>query len=173
MKTKKAKIITGITVLTLLTGSFGVYKVLNNVSNYEKKQSAIESRLEDEQESEEQTAYIGGIEFETGLTNKSYELDVINVMHKMTHQKVRSEDKWGAVPMTLEIINEVISVIESNNYDNKDDLLRIAKKWKDHDYEDIVQDHNYFWALQDGTIGEAYGILSATEEEEFIKNNFK
>ncbi|MDQ7864863.1 DUF6241 domain-containing protein [Peribacillus frigoritolerans] len=53
-------------------------------------------------ELEAKTAIYDGIEFETGLDEGSTETEVMDVMHKMTHQKVRSQDKWGAIPMSPE-----------------------------------------------------------------------
>ncbi len=103
----------------------------------------------------------------------STKIDVIVVMHKMTHQKVRAEEKKGAIPMLDGTIQQVYDVVTVNNFDNKNSLLRILEKWKNGNFGNIDEDHNYFWSLQDGEVGEAYGKLSPAEEAEFIKNNFR
>lgn len=177
-KFKKVTAITGIVAGVIVVGSFVLYKVSENVHEYEAKESGVPEnqydKLEEEKEkSEEQTAKIGGADSETGLTNDSGEYEVISVMHKMTHQKVISDDKWGAVQMTPSNIDEVIAVVEANDFENEDSLLNILKKWKREDFDAVVQGHNYFWELQNGTIGKAYGKLSEEEEAKFIENNFK
>lgn len=181
-KFKKIAGITGIVVGVIGVGSFTFYKVLENSHEYEKKEAALAGGMpehqydkikEDKEESEKQTAKVGGVASGTGLTNDSGEYEVISVMHKMTHQKVASDDKWGAVPMTSANIDKVINVVETNDFEYEDNILNILDKWKRGDFDAIVQDHNYFWGLQNGTIGKAYGIMSEKEEAKFIENNFK
>ncbi|MDM5357214.1 DUF6241 domain-containing protein [Peribacillus sp. ACCC06369] len=43
----------------------------------------------------------------------------------MTHQKVRSQDKWGAIPMSPKIIEEVYYII--NTSDCGSDLVNYQK----------------------------------------------
>ncbi|WP_411675014.1 DUF6241 domain-containing protein [Cytobacillus kochii] len=46
-------------------------------------------------------------------------------------------------------------------------------KWSKGDFSNVDNDHNYFWSLQNGTIGKATGILSPEEEEAFIEKYFE
>ena len=175
----------GITIGIIVLGSWGTYALLNNANEYEKEQAnanelpnPVETAKPDKpeegtkEEIAEQTAFIGGIKYDTGLTTDSYEGEVIEVMHKMTHQKVRSAEKWGAIPMSENTINQVIDVLSQGQFNNKDELLEIMNKWKNGNFTQIDLDHNYFWNLQGGTVGKAYGTLNPEEEAEFIKNNF-
>jgi Family of unknown function (DUF6241) len=167
---------------------------MENSNEYEKAQLAIEAREAKEQiereredekieaqreakakaaELEAKTAIYDGIEFETGLDDGSTETEVMDVMHKMTHQKVRSQDKWGAIPMSPKIIDEVYKIVDSSDFQHRDRLLAIAARWREFDFSTIVQDHNFFWADQEGTVGKAHGTLSRAEEVEFIEVNFK
>ena len=174
--------ITGIVLAIVIVGILGTYKIIDNVASYNNKQDQIDNgpsivskaapKQGTIQEIKEQTGKIGGVEFETGLNENSTEYEVIDVMHKMTHQKVRSEDKWGAIPMSEDTINQVYDIISKSNFEQADSLLAIIDKWKHNNFENVDLDHNFFWNLQDGTIGKAYGRLSSKEEEEFIKNNF-
>ncbi|MFT4415038.1 DUF6241 domain-containing protein [Fredinandcohnia humi] len=120
----------------------------------------------------EQTKKVSGVTYEIGIDESATEAEVIEVMHKMTHQKVKAEDKWGAIPMISDTIDAVSEIIESSNYPHKEDLLEIVKSWKHGDFKQIDEDHNYFWEYQDGTVGKAYGVLNKTEEKTFIVNNF-
>lgn len=121
----------------------------------------------------ENTKEIEGISYKITLTDQSSIDAVISTMHKMTHQKVLADEKWGAIPMTDDTIKQVDTIIANSHFDIKDDLLHILEKWKNGDFSTIDEDHNYFWKYAGGTIGEAYGILSPEEEATFIQNNFK
>ncbi|CAI9391520.1 DUF6241 domain-containing protein [Niallia sp. Sow4_A1] len=98
---------------------------------------------------------------------------VISTMHEMTHQKVRADQKWGAVEMTEERIDMLNDIVKNSTYHNKDALLKILSKWKEGDFRTADEDHNALWSLQDGNIGKATGILSEEEEQEFIEKTFK
>ena len=175
--------VAGVIFAVVITGILGTYKIIDNAASYdEKKQDPIDNgpsivsraapKQGTKQEIKEQTGKIGGVEFDTDLNENSTEFEVVDVMHKMTHQKVRSEDKWGAIPMSEDTVNQVYDIVSKSNFEQKDSLLAIIDKWKNDNFENVVSDHNFFWSLQDGTIGKAYGKMSPKEEAEFIKNNF-
>lgn len=127
---------------------------------------------DEEAEMEEQTAAIGGVQESTGLSSTSTQDEVIEVMHHMTHQKVISDDKWGLVEMNSENINEVYEIVKDSDFSLKRHLLRIVTRWKEGSFENVDQDHNFFWEYQGGTVGKATGVLNLDEEAEFIDNNF-
>lgn len=178
-----------LTILAILLGlaaaaGYGTYKVLDNVENYQEENPDNESLTaaapKDEEspyatereEYEEQTKNIGGQFFALELTDDTMEGDIIDIMHKMTHQKVKAEDKWGAIPLSEDTVSQVIEFLGKSNFASKEALIDIANKWKSGDFQTIDDDHNYFWQWQGGTVGRAYGIMSPAEEEEFIRNNF-
>ncbi|MEH6993716.1 DUF6241 domain-containing protein [Neobacillus drentensis] len=189
---KKILTIVSFEIGFLIVGIYVTYQIMGNVASYNKThdetetdnepsvvtQAAPTQEIEEEteegteEEINEQTSAIGGVTFNINLNESSTEFKVIDVMHQMTHQKVRAEDKWGAVPMTDDTIQQVYELVTISNFENKIRLLNILENWKKGDFEDIDEDHNYFWNLQGGTVGQAYGKLSPAEEEEFIKNNF-
>ncbi|MBY0095672.1 DUF6241 domain-containing protein [Mesobacillus maritimus] len=192
-KNQKLLIVSGILFLVLSIVAFAIYKINENAAAYEleqrEQQEALEKRrvvLEEQKAAEEakraeeeaakevaeQTGFIGGIEYDTGLSKTSNEAEVIAVMHKMTHQKVRAEEKIGAIPMVEDTINQVHDIISNSTFKNKEKMLEIAEKWKNGWFDTINLDHNFFWELQGGTVGKAYGVLSSEEEKVFIKNNF-
>lgn len=161
----------------LFIGGLAFYQFKDNSSEYEKKQNKLEANAvvgkdAAAKEKEEQTGYIGGVQYDIGIDKNSSQKAVMEVMHKMTHQKVKAEEKWGAIPMIPDTINQVYNIVKNSHFELKDDLLGILKKWKKGDFEEIAEDHNYFWQHQDGTIGKAYGKMTKTEEETFILNNF-
>ena len=123
-KMQKVLLISGIFVVALFGLGIAFFKIMENSNENEKAQLEIEVRETKEQiereredvkikaqreakakaaELEAKTAIYDGIEFETGLDEDSTETEVMDVMHKMTHQKVRSQDKWGAIPCLLRL----------------------------------------------------------------------
>lgn len=184
---KKILIIVGIVVGLIIGFGYGTYKILDNVESYQEGNpdneaiaTAAPENPEDEkspyaterEEYEEQTKNIGGQIFELELTDSTTEVEIIEIMHKMTHQKVKAEDKWGAIPMSGHTVSQVLEFLKQTDFASKADLIDIAEKWKKGDFQTVDYDHNYFWQWQGGTVGRAYGIMSTAEEEEFIKNNF-
>lgn len=106
------------------------------------------------------------------INSNSSQDDVISVMHKMTHQKIIANEKWGAILMTQENIVTVHEIIELSNYPNKNELLKITKRWINGDFGSVDNDHNIIWTLQGGSIGRAQGIMTPEEERWFIIHNF-
>lgn len=184
---KKILTIVAIVLGLVVAFGYGTYKVLDNVKSYQGEspdKEAIATAAPEEpkddkspyktelEEYKEQTKNIGGQIFELELTDTTTEGEIIEIMHKMTHQKVKAEDKWGAIPMSEHTISQVLEFLERSNFASKEALIDIAEKWKNGNFQTADQDHNYFWHWQGGTVGKAYGIMSSAEEEEFIKNNF-
>ncbi|GHH97396.1 DUF6241 domain-containing protein [Neobacillus kokaensis] len=176
---KKTLIWTAIVLVVLIGGKYGFNKVMDNKDYAEKKQAsavqdmAVNKKTDaDKKDEKQQTAKIGGVQYEIDLDKDSPQNAVIDVMHKMTHQKVKAEEKWGAVPMIPDTINQVYEIVSNSDYELKDDLLGILEKWKKGQFDEVDEDHNYFWRYKNGNIGKAYGILSKKEEQKFIANNF-
>ncbi|MDR7239700.1 DUF6241 domain-containing protein [Neobacillus drentensis] len=102
------------------------------------------------------------------------ENSVQQAIHKMSHQKVQSKKKWGALPLTTERVKRLIQVVEANEkeYENADLYLRILRSWDKGDFDNVVIAHNSIWSLQGGTVGKAYSAASPEEEMKFIEENF-
>ncbi len=64
--------------------------------------------------------------------DNSIEDEVVLAMHKMTHQKIKAEEKWGVIPMTAENIEEINTILDSRGFPNGD-------------FSTIAEDHNYLW----------------------------
>ncbi|MGG3561577.1 DUF6241 domain-containing protein [Neobacillus rhizosphaerae] len=177
MVVKKILIFAAIVLAVLLGGFYGAYKLINSEAVSGNKLEKVETEAVDdstspEDEESKQTDKIGGVQYDIGIDNTSSEYKVIEVMHKMTHQKVKAYEKWGAIPMMQDTINRVYEIVSNSDFDRKDQLLAILEKWKAGNFSAVDDDHNYFWQYQGGTVGQAHGILSKAEEETFILNNF-
>lgn len=100
------------------------------------------------------------------------ESELIQEVHNMTHQKVFADQKWGFSLITKDKVEKLYTVVKNKEFkDNKakEMLLEILKPWLQGDFSNAVNAHNEIWAYQHGTIGKATRLLTATEEEEYIK----
>ncbi len=151
-----------------------MFSVFNMFDSDDDQKAASSSKQESSNVNEfkEQTKKIGGITYELNISETPKEHEVIKVMHHMTHQKVKADDKWGATPMIPDTINKIYDIISKSDFARKEELLAIAERWKNGDFSRADDDHNYFWDYQNGSIGKAYGLLNETEERRFILNNF-
>ena len=186
---KKVFILTLIIFALFCAGGAGTYKIINNAKKYNEKQDLqkvtteissetveniekVEPLTEAQLREQEQIDRIAEMKYDLNLNEDATQDIVMNVMHKMTHQKVRAEKKEGALPMSNDTINQVHHVVYNSNFEWKDDLLDILAEWRIGNFSRIAGDHNYLWEFQGGTSGKAYGQLGLAEEEEFINQNF-
>lgn len=94
------------------------------------------------------------------------------MMHKMTHQKVVASEKWGLIRMNDESIAKAEEILLASDFNSREDLLQIIERWKNGQFDQVDEEHNFIWGMQGGSIGEARGILTEQQEQEFIENNF-
>lgn len=96
-------------------------------------------------------------------------------LHEMTHQKIKAVKKWGLTPITPERIERLLQVVEANKstYDKEDVYLDMLNNWRIGNFLGIDLQHDTIWAFQDGTVGQANGVFSTTEEKAFIKDNYE
>ncbi|EJS73968.1 PRK06770 family protein [Bacillus cereus] len=116
-------------------------------------------------------AEIKGSNAQLHITKSSTEEEVISAMHSMTHQKVKANDGRGATPMSKKNAEKVRNILNENDFKNKEELLAITERWVNRDFSKIVEEHNYFWELQDGKIGEATK-MDSLDEQTFSLNTF-
>jgi hypothetical protein len=108
-----------------------------------------------------------------GLDKSPSEEDIGEILHNMTHQKVRSEEKWGFVQMNEVNLLAVKEALKNNpDFNQNIDFLGIVTDWLNNDFSNIVAEHNLIWKMKNGTVGKAYGILSPSEEQALIKEQF-
>jgi len=101
------------------------------------------------------------------------ESDVLQYIHWMSHQKVQAEDKWGFFEITDERIDWLLDAIDETEYLEKaEEYKDILNRWKDGNFSDVVNDHNYVWEILGGEkeSQKATEILSESKEKEYIEN---
>jgi hypothetical protein len=109
---------------------------------------------------------------EEELPGEMKEKQVQDVIHQMSHQKIKAEKKWGFIPLTRERVDRLIEIVNINQYEHGDVYLDILKEWKEGNFTYIDGDHNTIWVLQDGNVGKATGVLTMEEEMEYIKQHY-
>ena len=79
------------------------------------------------------------------LSKYSPQSEVMAYMHRMTHQKIQANEKWRATPMIKENIDTIFNLLQASEFEDKDVLLQIARRWKDGDFSRVDKDHNTIW----------------------------
>ncbi len=81
------------------------------------------------------------------------EINVLNYIHWMSHQKVQAGNKWGFYEITDERIDWLLDALDQTGHTilNNEDYKEILTRWKNDDFTNIVDDHNYVWGIQGGT----------------------
>ena len=176
MTMKKVIWILGIVTAMLIIGaSWYIISDLLEIAEREneeiiKVESKTEELAEEKQaDSEEAQVYLNPFEESIeidDLTDNSYQ----DYIHKMAHQKVIANTKWGFHEITDERINWLIEGLTVLTLEHADVYQDILTRWAAGDFSRVDKDHNIIWKLQGGTIGEATGILSAEEEKSYIED---
>ncbi|WP_223637767.1 DUF6241 domain-containing protein [Planococcus sp. 4-30] len=149
--------------------ALGALKVSDNQGYAESSKSA---QVSDEKAMEESTQKMEGLEFVQSVPKDASENALWAMMHKMTHQKVIASEKWGLIRMNDESIAKAEEILIASDFKSKEDLLQIIERWKNGQFDQVDDEHNFIWGMQGGSIGEARGILTEEQEKEFIENNF-
>ncbi|MDQ0428834.1 hypothetical protein QOZ98_001661 [Planomicrobium stackebrandtii] len=96
-------------------------------------------------------------------------------LHQMTHQKVAAAKKIGAVEMTPDNIDNLLTIVSANKeyYEHGDFYEKALTAWKQGDFSNAVDVHNTIWDWQNGTVGRATGLMSAEQERVFVQEHFR
>lgn len=72
------------------------------------------------------------------------EAEIIRYLHEMTHQKVRADVKWGAVPMTIQNIRKMIRIVQENKerLKHEDRYLKMLRMWKNENFSLADEQHS-------------------------------
>lgn len=94
-------------------------------------------------------------------------------LHHMSHQKVKADRKWGHLEITDERISEMIDTAEESSYEYRDFYIETLEAWQNDHFANAVEVHNTIWNANNGTVGKAYGLMSESEESEYIERHFE
>ena len=172
-------------ILILVIGAFIAIIYFDVNENYFTKEKETNSNAGIENENVSEVVKVGNVEENEENIDKyvnpfheEYKQEELrdrhyqDYIHKMSHQKVIADTKWGFYKITDVRIDWLLASLDVT-YDFLDEgkvYREILTKWKNEDFSKVDQDHNTIWNLQGGSIGEATGILSTEEEKEYIEN---
>lgn len=96
-------------------------------------------------------------------------------LHQMTHQKIIADKKKGAIEMTPDNIDDLLTIVKANkdHYEHSDFYETTLTAWQQGDFSNAVHVHNTIWDWQGGTVGRATGLMSAEQEQDFVEENYK
>jgi hypothetical protein len=105
----------------------------------------------------EETIPITTIETYGKVFDVKIQAHVYKLMHEMANTLIIAEDEkiWGEIPITDEVIDKLIAAINESTFDDREKLLSILQRWKNKDFSQGVEDHNYVWKKLNGNIGKA------------------
>lgn len=96
-----------------------------------------------------------------GLTAAVVSVERVYIkMHEMINTKIKAEDGniWGEIPITTEDCDRLISIINTNKYQDSEILLTYLNSWKNSDFSNGVEQHNYLWQKLGGVEGKAVSL---------------
>lgn len=101
----------------------------------------------------------GGITETKGTVKTNVEYNIYDTMHRMANTKIEAIDGqvWGEIEITPELCNELIEKVNKSGFDDseKQKLIGILTRWKNGDFSNCVEEHNYVWKKLGGSVGRA------------------
>lgn len=173
---KKVLAILGTSVVMIFIIGYGLSFLLANTTPSEEEIDIAQTEIDEffyEEGKDFDDSQLIEVSF-VGKDKYMTELTVQDLIHSMSHQKVKAKQKWGRVILiTQEKVATLIKIVETNynKYEHSDIYLDILNRWYANDFSKADKDHNAIWKLQNGNIGDATGLLNAVEELEYIEQN--
>lgn len=86
------------------------------------------------------------------------EEEVLEEMHMMANTKIIADEIWGEIEITEERVDFLIVEVMASDYPDRKELLTILYNWKNENFSNAVDEHNYLWEKLGGNIGKAYKL---------------
>jgi hypothetical protein len=128
----------------------------------------LETKIPEGNESIEQIVEKNKADLEGTKIDKSRIIkleDIYAMIHKMANTLIVAEDGLiiGEIPINDQSINEAMVIIKNTDLISNEEtkvFLNILQEWKDKNYSQGVQAHNYAWRLLHGNMGRAKELRS-------------
>ncbi|MBB6713117.1 DUF6241 domain-containing protein [Clostridium gasigenes] len=166
MKNLKTVIISIILICALASGA--VYITITNKIKKENELKIVQLKKEEDEKAAKDKIAAEAKEKEKAAGTKEDVFDTNIVaeervyirMHGMINTKINAEDgnTWGMIEITNEDCNKLIEVVNTNNYEDKEKLLAFLNSWKNKDFSNGVEQHNYIWEKLGGVEGKAISL---------------
>ncbi|TWT05905.1 DUF6241 domain-containing protein [Planomicrobium sp. CPCC 101079] len=158
-----------------LIGSGGYFYIQQSFSKSAEEEITAAAQVITDREVETEVEEVSKESNAGGSEEDMDEKRIQKYVHLMTHQKVEAKEKWGAVEITPENIENLLTIVEMNQdqYEHAEYYKEVLTQWQKGDFSNAVEVHNYIWQLNGGTVGRATGLLDEAEEQAYIKKHFK
>lgn len=95
----------------------------------------------------------------TTQTTQTNEQSIYITLHRMTNTKIIAEDNKiiGEIEITPKKIKDVREIVQKSTFTDKNYLLEVLDRWEKGNFNQVVEEHNYFWDKLDGNEGKASG----------------
>lgn len=175
LKTRYKLLISGAIAFLLVLGSYWLVNYISEKLTGANDSVTTQSEpLEDEEIEKlintvpEETKYDLVEQFPDDMT----EIEVMDAIHHMSHQKIHASEKWGKLQITPERVKRLLEVVKVKDYEHKELYLDILEEWNSNKFSNAVHAHNAIWNIKGGTLGKAERLLTPEEEARYIKENF-
>jgi hypothetical protein len=174
-KIMSKKLVFGILGSVLFLTALGVYIVVGSMDQPSEGVNSSETTADTSEGATETDTDETGKEkgtpnpFEPKVKTPLKEELIQQYIHAMSHQKVAADEKWSFFEITEERIDFLLEQLEVNNYKHDRLYKEILTSWKKGDFSEADRQHNAVWKLQNGSIGEAKGLLSPKAEEAYLQ----
>lgn len=112
-------------------------------------------------------------EKDDGFISFGNEREFQQILHEMTHQKVKASQKWGFTLMTPERIDYLLEALDEKEFEHEELYREILTEWKNGDFSNAVEAHNTIWDMQGGNVGKAKRLLTPEEERQYLEKQLK
>ena len=90
--------------------------------------------------------------------------DIYTLIHHMANTLIEAEDGevWGEKTINNQSVNKAMKIVISSEFlteEEREILLNVLQAWKEKDYSNGVEAHNYVWKKLNGNIGRAKELL--------------
>jgi len=149
--------------LAIILFAAGAIFALSKFITYKVETKVPEVKKSTEQIIEKNKADLDNIKKDKSEINDSD--DIYSIIHQMSNTLIVAEDGLiiGEIPINEQSINEAMVIIngtESISNEEIEVFLNILQAWKDKNYSNGVQAHNYAWKLLHGNMGRAKELRS-------------
>lgn len=140
-------------ILLIVAGGFLGYKFYGEKFKAENESSEkASSEVLEKKSANETLSEIKSIE------SKGEQEEIVkdyDFVHQMSNNLIIASDgeKWGEQDVTLENIDLGIEMLKDNEY-----IVQALNKWKEGDFTNAIEVHNYCWEILEGDKGKAIGI---------------
>ena len=137
-----------------------------------------------------------GVQIEEGVDNERFEevwktqdfsgieprseRQMLDTIHKMSNTIIKAVDgkRWGLIKITEDLCNQLILETAAadrlgNTYEDTEKFMEILWRWKDGDFSEGVEEHNYVWRRLGGTVGKAYDLQNDVKTQMIEKGFYR